>query len=84
MNKNKKIFIAKVIINGKNAPDFGLGKGVLSEQEMAFTDDMDRGFNSPLFLMAKIEHEDKFLRDVCRVEWEEKLPKKKINTIKEK
>jgi len=74
---NKKIFIARVIINAKTVPDFGMGKGVLSEQEIVFTDDMGHGFNSPLFIMAKTEHEDKLLKEVCRVEWKEIHEQKK-------
>ena len=77
MKKTKKIFIVKVIVNGKTVPDFGMGKGVLGEQEIAFTDEMGRGFNSPLFIRSKMEYEDRLLRELCHVEWKEIRPKKK-------
>jgi hypothetical protein len=77
MKKTKKIFIAKLIINAKNVPDFGMGKGVLAEQEIGFTDEMGRGFNNALFVRAKMEYEDKLMRDICRVEWKEIRSKKK-------
>jgi len=78
MKKHKKVYIAKVIINAKNIPDFGMGKGVLAEQEISFTDGMGRGFNSPLFIMARMEHEDRLVKELCRVEWKEMRTKRKL------
>ena len=79
---NKKFYIAKVIINAKNVPDFGMGKGVLAEQEIGFTDEHGYGFNSALFVRAKMEHEDRLLKEMCRVEWKEIRPKRKKNKTK--
>lgn len=78
MKKNKKTYIAKVIVNGKKVPDFGMGKGVLSEQEIAFTDEGGHGFKNSIFAMALVEHGDRLLKEACRVEWKELRPKKKI------
>jgi len=82
IKKRKKIFIAKVIINAKTVPDFGMGKGVLAEQEIGFTDEHGYGFNSPLFIRAKMEHEDRLLKEMCRVEWKEIRPKKKLYCLR--
>ena len=79
---NKKTYIVKVITNGKTVPDLGLGKGVLLEREVVFTDTGGQGFDSPLFIRAKIENEDALLREVCRVEWKEKDKKEKKHVSK--
>jgi len=74
--KKAKIFVAKVeIIQHKTPdkrPDFGLGKGVLGQQEVKFTDDRGRGFGSPLFAMALMEHEDRLIKESVKVVWQEK------------
>lgn len=75
MKKQSKTFIAKVIVKSsgkKPVPDWGLGKGVLSEQEVQFTDERGRGWNSPLFLMEQIELEKEILDQVVEVKWIEK------------
>ena len=82
VKKHKKTFIVKVIINAKKVPDFGMGKGVLGEQEITFNDEMGRGFDSPLFIMAKMQHEDRLLKELCRVEWKEKDKKEKKHACK--
>lgn len=74
VKKTKKTFIAKVVIKSRSrkVPDFGLGKGVLGSQEITFTDQNGRGFDSPLFALARIEHEDRLRREVVEVQWIEK------------
>jgi hypothetical protein len=71
----KKTFIARVVIKAKHpekVPDFGLGKGVLGEQEVAFKDVNGRGFDNPLFAMAMVDFEKKMIDDAVEVKWEEK------------
>lgn len=70
--KKKKTFIAQVIIIGKKVPDFGMGKGVLNEAEIEFTDNRGKGFKTPSLRAAFIEQEDALLRDTCKVVWKEK------------
>lgn len=78
MKKAKKTFLAEVIVKSKSkkVPDFGMGKGVLMQQEISFTDDRGRGFDSPMFGMALIEHEDRLLKDTVEVRWTEVKKKK--------
>ena len=81
MKKNiqKKTFIARVVIKSKHpekVPDFGLGKGVLSEQEVTFKDKMGRGFDSPLFAMSMVDFEKDMIDAIVEVKWEEKKPRK--------
>ena len=79
MKKAKKTMVAQVVIkqHKKNSkiPDFGQGKGVLLTQEIDFMDDRGRGFKSPMFAMALIEHEDRLLREIVEVKWTEKKKK---------
>lgn len=76
----RKTFLAEVVIVSKSdkVPDFGLGKGVLSQQEITFNDAFGRGFNNPTFAMALVEHEDRLIRSMVGVRWTEvKKGKKK-------
>lgn len=75
--KKKKTFILKAILIGENAPDFGSGKGVLATQELEFTDERNRGFNSPLFEVSRIRHQDNLLAELVRFEWSEKRRRRK-------
>lgn len=80
MKKNeKKTFICRVVIKSKHpekVPDFGLGKGVLSEQEVTFKDKMGRGFDNPLFAMSMVDFEKDMIDAAVEVKWEEKKPKR--------
>lgn len=75
---DSKTMIAQVVIKRHSdkgwskVPDFGMGKGVLSEQEIKFNDDYRRGFDSPMFSAALLEYEDQLLRDTVEVIWKEK------------
>lgn len=78
MKTNSKTLIAEVVIRSKHPkklPDFGIGKGVLSREEIVYKDVKNRGFKSPLFAMALAEHEDKMIQDVVEVRWIEKKQK---------
>jgi hypothetical protein len=82
MKLKTKTFIGRVVIKktkkgGKPLPDFGLGKGVLSEQEITFKDERGRGFDSPTFSMALWEHAERMVGDVVHVQWTEKKPSRK-------
>lgn len=71
-----KTFIGRVVIKktkkgGKPLPDFGLGKGVLQEQEITFKDERGRGFDSPMFSMALWEHAERMVGEVVEVQWTE-------------
>ncbi len=79
MKKEKKTFLAEVVIKSKSdkVPDFGLGKGVLMSQEIVFTDENKRGFKSPLFAMAMVEHEDRLMKETVEVRWKEVKKKAK-------
>lgn len=71
----KKTFIVKVIIKSKHPekiPDFGLGKGVLMEQEVSFKDNNGRGFDSPLFAMSMVDFENNLIKETVECKWEEK------------
>jgi hypothetical protein len=78
--KATKTFVAKVELIAHKTPDMrpdlGLGKGVLYEAEVKFMDDAGRGFDNPMFYMSRMQHEEKMIREVVRVTWEEK-PKRK-------
>ena len=71
--ENAKItVIAEVVIKGNKAPDFGMGKGVLAQQEIMFTDDKGRGFDSPLFQATLLEHRGRILDEVVTVRFTQK------------
>jgi len=74
----KKTFIGRVVIRSKSekVPDFGLGKGVLLEQEITFKDGQSYGFKSPLFACSLIGQERRLINEVVEVKWEEKKVKK--------
>ena len=79
MKKAKKTFLVEVIVkqhNKGNVPDFGLGKGILMQQEITFCDDGGRGFDSPLFYAAMKNAEDRILEDTFEVKWTEVKKKK--------
>ena len=48
VSKIKSVWKQKLILKGTKR-NFGLGRGVLAEQEVVFSDLNHRGFNSPLF-----------------------------------
>ena len=68
--KRKKLFRLTAILNGKKTPDFGMGKGVIATQEIAFTDERGRGFNGPMFAMAKLEHQERLASELVSFIWE--------------
>ena len=74
--KAKKTLVAQVVIRhtkkDSKVPDFGMGKGVLLEQEITFTDENGRGFESPLFTMGLIEQEKRLIGECIEVKWVEK------------
>ena len=79
MTKTKTL-IAKVVIKSNNPdklPDFGLGKGVLSIQEIQFKSLAGQKFDSPSFAHTLFETGSKLISDVVEVSWEEKKPKRK-------
>ena len=74
-NKLRKTFLVKVVIKSKHpekVPDFGLGKGVLMQQEVSFKDERKRGFDSPLFELSKFEFENSLIKETVECQWEEK------------
>lgn len=78
MKHKKKTFTLTAVLLGKKAPDFGMGKGVIATQEIEFTDERDRGFNNPMFALARMEHEDRLTKELLRFDWKEKRkPKNK-------
>ena len=81
MKKAKKTFLAEVVIRqwkkDSNIPDFGLGTGVLMQQEISFNDDQGRGFETPLFTMALLKQEGRLLKETVEVRWTEIKKKKK-------
>ena len=74
MAKKTKTMIAQVVIKSKSpkVPDFGLGKGVLQEQEITCHDDRGHGFKGGMFSMCLLEHEDNLINDAVEVVWKEK------------
>lgn len=76
MKKKKRAFILKAILTGEKAPDFGSGKGVIATQELEFTDERGRGFNSPLFELSKLRHQEELAAGLLRFEWTKKRRKK--------
>jgi hypothetical protein len=85
MKRPVKTLIAEVMVKSKNPkklPDWGLGRGVLSMQEIDFKDDRGRGFDSPMFAAALLDKEAEMIRDAVRVRWTEKPPKRKPNASK--
>ena len=68
----KITYIARVVLKGKSVPDFGLGKGIVSEQEVTFNDKNNRGEKSPLLMAAKLEQADRMLNEVAEVTFERK------------
>lgn len=73
--KKKITFTAKVIIKGKKVPDFGLGKGVLLQQDIVVTDSDGRGAQSPLLAAALLDQEERLLAEVVEVVFERKRVK---------
>jgi hypothetical protein len=67
-----KTMVAEVVLKGKKAPDFGLGKGVISTFEIDFKDNGGRGFDSPIFVMAVAAKERELIQDAVKVRWTEK------------
>jgi hypothetical protein len=75
----KKTFIGRVVIKSKNpdkVPDFGIGRGVLTEQEITFRDKKGQGFDTPSFTRALIDEERQMIAAVVEVEWTEKKGKR--------
>ena len=77
--KLKKTFVLAVKLKssktGKlavDAPDFGMGKGVICTQEIAFTDERGQGFNTPMFAVARMGHEERLAAELLLFEWKEK------------
>jgi hypothetical protein len=68
----KKTYTIKIKLKGKNVPDFGLGKGIISETEMSFTDEHNWGFDHPSFLQSKWAAEEKLIAETVECIWEEK------------
>lgn len=72
--KAKRTMKAQVVIRTTDpkVPDFGLGKGVLGEQELNFTDELDQGFDSPEFAAALHYQEGDLMRQFVEVRWLQK------------
>lgn len=71
----RKEFVAEVVIRShgkKPLPDFGLGKGVLARDEVVFTDERGRGFDSPMFEISMLETGRKLMEETVEVRWREK------------
>jgi hypothetical protein len=74
-NEFRKTFLVKVVIKSKHpekVPDFGLGKGVLMQQEVSFKDEKKRGFDTPLFALSMVEFENNLIKETVECKWEEK------------
>ena len=69
--KTKKTFFRRVILKPgawKNSKrDFGLGPGVLVEQEVTYTDERGHGFNTERFAMEAIMEDDEVFRQFFAV-----------------
>jgi len=52
MAKNKKSYRRYVVIKGCKR-DFGFGPGVIGRDEITYTDENNRGFASPMFLLKR-------------------------------
>jgi len=70
----KKTFIRKVILKPalEKKKDFGLGVGVVYQDEIVFTDDRGRGFGSPLFAASMIRQNEELVESLVEVKFEEK------------
>lgn len=71
MKTKEKLFKVSVIVKGKKAPDWGLGKGVLTQLEISFADLKGWGWKHPSFLMKKMAVEDKLIKDTIKIVWKE-------------
>ena len=57
----KKTMFAELVVEGCKM-DFGIGEGVIANQEVSFKDEHGRGFDSPLFTVALIEAGDELIK----------------------
>lgn len=73
----KKSFKVRVVVKGNKVPNFGLGKGVLSETIFTFTDEKNWGWKHPSFLQQKMAVEDGLVKQVVECRWKE-IPEKDI------
>ena len=81
--KKSKTFTLTVALKNKDggvakdAPDFGMGKGVLMTQEISFTDARGQGFNTPMFAIARMNHQERLAAELLCYVWKEKRPKRR-------
>ena len=64
--KKKSLFLEVFVKDATK--DFGLGVGVLLRQELTFSDS-GAGFESPLFVVAQMNAEDKAVKEVIGTRW---------------
>lgn len=87
MKRAKKTFLAEVVIKASKPsklPDFGLGRGVMSSQEITFTDDRGWGFKTPMFALAMLDHERRLVDMAVEVRWtpiKKRRRREKTNTV---
>lgn len=76
MKKDKRVFLAEVVIKSKSKklPDFGLGKGVLGSQEIVVSEEQ---YHSPMFAMGIVNHEKEMIEQLVEVRWTEVKKKAK-------
>ena len=73
IDKKKFLVTVRIRCNDKHKklPNFGLGAGILSRQEVTVGDPKGRGFDSALFAAYKLRLEPDFVSGVVEVIWKE-------------
>ena len=75
MSKLKKITFKRRLVVIGCKKDFGLGEGVIAEDEATYSDLNNRGFDSLLFAASLIRDEEDFILRHVKVVLEEVKPK---------
>ena len=72
----KRTFRVQMVLKSEKAPDFGMGKGVLAEQEVSYICTKKRRlgrrfWNDPLFIASLVERENQLVKDILKFTWKE-------------